>query len=186
MAAGYSGTGRLPSVGNRLLWVTVKSASENHPGLVPRHKRARTVPAAGWALLSLVAVAGLSGCGGLSGPAADKTPTPSGATSPAPAESHFQQAARSCGLNGGDYGAIGEDGYRITLQGKPKKGSGGGLTLKDIDCVLDAVSVPDSIASEMDGTRAVDGMQKATWDKISATWTYHPDKGFLIILTESK
>ena len=111
---------------------------------------------------------------------------PSVAASSASAESHFQQVARSCGLNGSEYGATGDGGYSITLQGKPKKGSSGGLGANEIACVLDAVKVPDSIASQMDGTRALDGMQKATWDKISATWTYRPDNGYRIILTESK
>lgn len=153
---------------------------------MPHHKGLRMVPTVGWALLSCVIVAGLSGCGGLSGRVADETPTPPVATSPALAESHFQRAARSCGLNGSGYGAIEDAGYTMTLQGKPKKGSRGGLSLKEIGCVLDAVEVPDSIASQMDGTRALDGTQKATWGKISATWTYHPDNGFRINLTESK
>lgn len=74
----------------------------------------------------------------------------------------------------------------MTLQGQPKKGSSGGLSLREIACVLEAVKVPDGIASQMDGTRALDGMQEATWGKISVTWTYHPDSGFRIILTESE
>lgn len=167
-------------------WVTVNSTSETHRRPVPCDKQARMAPVTGWALLGPIIIAGLSGCGSLPGSAADQTPTPAGATSSAPAETHLQQAARSCGLYGSSYGAIGDDGYSITLQSKPKKGSRGGLSLTEIDCVLDVVKVPNAIASQMDGTRALDGTQDATWDKISATWTYHPDNGFRIILTELK
>ncbi|WP_454698240.1 hypothetical protein [Arthrobacter humicola] len=60
------------------------------------------------------------------------------------------------------------------------------LTLSDMACVLTAVAVPDSVVSQIDATRALDGMQKASWDKMSATWTYHPDHGLKIILAESK
>lgn len=74
----------------------------------------------------------------------------------------------------------------MTLTGKPEKGYRGGLSLEEIACVLTTLSVPDSVVSQMDATRALDGMQKASWDKISATWTYHPDNGFRIILTQSK
>ncbi|GGI01388.1 hypothetical protein GCM10007170_40710 [Arthrobacter liuii] len=61
-----------------------------------------------------------------------------------------------------------------------------GLSLKEIFCVLNALSVPDSVVTQMDATRALDGMQRASWDKISATWTYHPNTRFRVILTESK
>jgi len=142
-------------------------------------------PARSWGLLAPVMLVALAGCGGAS-TAADPAPKPSAATSSAPAKTHFQQASHSCGLNGSEYGAIGDAGYTITLQGQPEKGYRGGLSLKEIACVLNELSVPDSVVSQMDGTRALDGMQKASWDKISATWTYHPDNGFRIILTESK
>ncbi|WP_225498444.1 hypothetical protein [Arthrobacter sp. M4] len=58
--------------------------------------------------------------------------------------------------------------------------------MSDIACILKAVNVPDSVVSQMDSTRALDGMQRASWDKISASWTYHPDNGFRVILSESK
>ncbi|WP_454698206.1 hypothetical protein [Arthrobacter humicola] len=60
-----------------------------------------------------------------------------------------------------------------------------GLPVAHMACILTAVAVPDSVVSQIDATRALDGMQKASWDKMSATWTYHPDHGLKIILTES-
>ncbi len=180
-----SGAGSLPSVCNHAFWGTVNLTSAAHLHRLPQHKLAAMVPA-GWGLLSCVMIAGLSGCGGMSGPTADKTPTPSLATSSAPGESDLQQAARACGLNGSEYAVIGDAGYTLTLQGKPKNGSRGGLSLKEMACVLNGVKVPDNIASQMDGTRALDGMQRAAWRRTTATWTYRPDNGFRIILTESK
>jgi hypothetical protein len=37
---------------------------------------------------------------------------------------------------------------------------------------------------QMKKTRALDGTQSASWDAIEATWSYHPDNGFDIILEE--
>jgi hypothetical protein len=37
----------------------------------------------------------------------------------------------------------------------------------------------------MQNTRALDGMQDASWDNYKATWSFHPDNGFDLIITES-
>ncbi|BAS16325.1 hypothetical protein AHiyo8_46280 [Arthrobacter sp. Hiyo8] len=103
---------------------------------------------------------------------------------PAP-ESVILRASHSCHLDGSAYATLGDGGYTITMKGEPD-GKTTGLPVKDMACVLKAVSVPDSVVSQMDSTRALDGMQKASWDKFAASWTYHPDNGLRIILTESK
>lgn len=107
----------------------------------------------------------------------------------------IQQARHSCDLDSSvysPYATLGDAGYTITMQGEPTTfnpanyGKVTGLSAEDMACVLSAVSVPDSVVSQMDATRALDGMQKASWDKFSASWTYHPDNGLNVILTESK
>lgn len=134
----------------------------------------------------------LAGCGGAPGAS---TLSASTVTSSAPAESLIQQAVRSCRLDRSTYSAfviLGDGGYTITLQGEPEDPNWvnitkvTGLSAKDMACVLTAVSVPDSVVSEIDATRALDGMQRGSWNKISASWTYHPDHGLRLILTEAK
>jgi hypothetical protein len=44
--------------------------------------------------------------------------------------------------------------------------------------------VPESVTAQMDGTRALDGRQPASWDGYTASWTFHPDSGFDLIITE--
>lgn len=83
------------------------------------------------------------------------------------------------------YAALGDAGYSITLKGQPQHNQRG-LPIGDIACILKGLNIPDSVVSQMDSTRALDGMQKATWDKIQASWTYHPDNGLRVILSESK
>lgn len=38
--------------------------------------------------------------------------------------------------------------------------------------------------SEIGQTRALDGRQKASWGKVEASWSYHPDRGLDMTLTE--
>ena len=52
-------------------------------------------------------------------------------------------------------------------------------------CVLTAIDAPASVTARMQNTRALDGMQDASWDNYKATWSFHPDNGFDLIITES-
>lgn len=146
-------------------------------------KRAIIGGANRWAVVFVLMVVTLSGCGGPSDASSPATSSPT--TSSPPPEPKIRQASHSCHLDGNAYATLGDGGYTITLKGQPDAGTTG-LAIKDIACVLRAVSVPDSVVSQMDSTRALDGMQKAMWDKISASWTYHPTNGLKVILTESK
>ena len=42
------------------------------------------------------------------------------------------------------------------------------------------MNAPSFVTAQIDTTRALDGLQKATWGKLSAFWTYHPDNGLNI------
>lgn len=50
-------------------------------------------------------------------------------------------------------------------------------SISDLDCALSVLKAPSFVTSQINSTRALDGVQKATWGKISAFWTYHPDNG---------
>jgi hypothetical protein len=50
-------------------------------------------------------------------------------------------------------------------------------SISDLDCDLSVLKAPSFVTSQINSTRALDGVQKATWGKISAFWTYHPDNG---------
>ena len=73
----------------------------------------------------------------------------------------------------------GEGGYRATL-------GASGLASQDIAFqILDELGAPDAVWAKMERTRALDGMEEATWDQFTATWTYHPDNGLDIIIEEA-
>lgn len=52
-------------------------------------------------------------------------------------------------------------------------------------CILAQVKTPDYVIAQMDRTRALDGTQHGSWGNISASWSYHPDSGLDVVLTET-
>jgi hypothetical protein len=93
----------------------------------------------------------------------------------------LEKVQQSCGLPT-DYAVIGDNGRTLTLDGQGKEDSGG-LSWSDIECTLDGVKMPASIRGQLGSTRALDGMQHASWDSYAATWNYHPDSGVNLIIT---
>jgi hypothetical protein len=47
----------------------------------------------------------------------------------------------------------------------------------DVECALTILKAPSFVKAQINSTRAIDGMRKATWGKISSYWTYHPNNG---------
>jgi hypothetical protein len=47
----------------------------------------------------------------------------------------------------------------------------------DVECALTILKAPGFVKAQINSTRAIDGMRKATWGKISSYWTYHPNNG---------
>lgn len=61
----------------------------------------------------------------------------------------------------------------------------GTATIYDAYCILESLDTPQSVIAQMEATRALDGMQTAQWNEFEASWTYHPDAGLDVIITES-
>lgn len=131
-----------------------------------------------WGVAGAAALAfALAGCGG--GAEASQPPSPTRDVTA------LMKARVDCNLTGKNYADLGDAGRTITLQSESRHGTGG-LPVDDVMCVLKKTSVPDSVVAQIQGTRALDGTQKAAWDKFQASWTYHPDNGLRVVLTESK
>lgn len=50
----------------------------------------------------------------------------------------------------------------------------------DVTCALTVMKAPSFVTSQIETTRALDGLQKSAWGKVSSFWTYHPDNGLNI------
>nr|WP_271209020.1 hypothetical protein [Rhodococcus wratislaviensis]GLK33466.1 hypothetical protein GCM10017611_03080 [Rhodococcus wratislaviensis] len=53
------------------------------------------------------------------------------------------------------------------------------------NCLLEQTGAPASVDSRMQGTRALDGTQNATWDGWELYWSYDPDSGASMTLSEA-
>jgi hypothetical protein len=125
-------------------------------------------------VLLLAAVLLTSACGG-AGKAEPKTsPTPK----------PLEQAKATCAASS-DAVEVGDGGKTLTIDGKGKKDFSG-LETTQVVCILKALKVSDAVISQMDSTRALDGRQSAEWEGYSASWTYHPDAGLDVIVTQKR
>lgn len=57
------------------------------------------------------------------------------------------------------------------------------LTNTDLTCAFTKMKAPSYVLAQLGNTRAIDGMQTATWGKVTAIWNYHPDSGTNITFT---
>jgi hypothetical protein len=58
----------------------------------------------------------------------------------------------------------------------------GSISFDALFCVLAELDTPSYVISQIEGTRALDGMQSANWETYTARWTYHPDQGLDITI----
>jgi hypothetical protein len=80
-------------------------------------------------------------------------------------------------------GTLADDDNTLVLDMAGEEPGTGTATADDVLCVLGELEAPQAILTRMESTRALDGMQSATWSTYEATWTYHPDDGLDLILT---
>src|SRR2546421_10441898 len=76
--------------------------------------------------------------------------------------SELAKIQQSCGLST-TYSTIGDSGRTITLDGQGKEDAGG-ISWTEVECVLDGTKMPASVRGQFNSTRALDGMQRASWD----------------------
>lgn len=88
----------------------------------------------------------------------------------------FVEARREC-QSAGDLGDLGFT-WAIDTEGEDDSS---GDSLEELTCALDALDVPDAVRSHIASTRSIDGRQTDEWDRIEASWSYHPDSGMNIV-----
>lgn len=79
------------------------------------------------------------------------------------------------------YAQVGDGGNTLTVQTEGKEDRG--ITYAELDCFWRELKVSDAVKSEMEATRALDGRQVGDWGDYHASWSYHPDRGFSMVVT---
>lgn len=130
-------------------------------------------------ILLLVPIVLLAACGASSGTSG----------SSAPSKAPLQAAKDTCAANVSSDTDIGDGGKSLTMHlshyaSYTASNDPTVLTQEDLVCILDAVNTPDYVRSQISETRALDGMQNATWQGFRAQWTYHPDAGLNMTLIQ--
>ncbi|HEX6359666.1 hypothetical protein [Actinophytocola sp.] len=96
-----------------------------------------------------------------------------------PHETQLRQAFTEC--HAGD---LGDDDHTLVIDTSGDELASGSASMEGLTCVLDELETPQSVISKMYATRALDGMQSGTWSNFEASWTYHPDAGLDLIITQ--
>lgn len=89
-------------------------------------------------------------------------------------------AAHTCNT-----GTLGDNDQTLVIDMAGDDPGSGTASAADLMCVLGELEAPQSVLAQMESTRALDGMQSATWSTYKATWTYHPANGLDMILTHN-
>ena len=77
-------------------------------------------------------------------------------------------------------------GHTLTLSNVDAKENPGPDDMDTLACVLRGLDTPSSVIDHMSTTRAMDGQQTDSWNGMNARWTYHPDHGMNLTLTDNK
>ena len=92
----------------------------------------------------------------------------------------FESAVDTCGVENNPGARIGDAGKSLMIDHQGEDDASG-LTTLQLDCMIDALGAPESVSVQMNTTTAMQGRQTASWDGITASWTFHPDNGLDII-----
>jgi hypothetical protein len=125
----------------------------------------------------------LSGCGDGDEPKAK--PSPSAST---PSETPIELAARICGSEpvgldderGDTYLDVEDEGHTVTVSGGDK------YSTPPIGfCLLERLDAPASTTRKVEGTTALMGQLNDQFGDYEVTWSYHPDNGLDMVITDN-
>lgn len=107
----------------------------------------------------------------------------SGAPTPWAKPNLLKAAQDSC--DSGGSGTRLADGDRTLIVDGAGKEDTTGLSASEIICIFGALEMPAAVSERVASTRALDGQMEDSWPGYKATWTYHPDAGLDLIVTQS-
>lgn len=91
----------------------------------------------------------------------------------------FEKAQETCGVTSGI--ALSDGGTTLTIDTMGEE-DWSGASYSDMNCILDALEVPQYIREEISNTNSLMGRQTAEYEGIKLSWSYHPDRGADMIL----
>lgn len=95
--------------------------------------------------------------------------------------SKIDRAAQACGF-GLDTADAGHTLHMQTETVDPVNS----MSAADFTCLAQNLQMPSRVSDEISRTTSLMGLQSDQWDGIKASWTYHPDNGLDLILTDNQ
>lgn len=77
-----------------------------------------------------------------------------------------------------------DDGHTLLVATLPQDDDPLGVSTTALTCVQQALDMPTWLTESMGQTRSLDGRQSEEWSNFSAQWSYHPDNGLNLIITQ--
>ncbi|SFT99996.1 hypothetical protein SAMN05660657_04595 [Geodermatophilus amargosae] len=99
----------------------------------------------------------------------------------AASESRLEAVYDDCQIQDtGDSVSLSDGGATIVIDTRSEYGSTAGLI-----CVMRELQTPQSIKAQVERTTAMMGVQDAEQDGLDYSWSYHPDNGMNMVITET-
>lgn len=138
-----------------------------------------------WVLPALTGIAGLLlgvgiGAGvavsATSGSNVAETATPT----KAPESEVFASAVKTCGASRSD-AVVNDHGESMTIDTQGEEDYRG-ISTDELFCIVQALGAPRAVVSHMEQTTSMDGRQEESWDGVTMSFSYHPDRGMDAVL----
>ncbi|SIQ84157.1 hypothetical protein SAMN05518682_3788 [Cellulosimicrobium aquatile] len=95
----------------------------------------------------------------------------------------LKDAMAACGIDDGEPGIrVGDAGRTLTVDHQGDDDLEGASS-EDLFCIVEALDTPSSVVSHMEQTTSMDGRQTESWENVTVSWSYHPDRGMDSVFT---
>lgn len=129
------------------------------------------------ALIGLGVVIGRASDGGVT---AEEDDSSTVAEAAAPEAPRLKDAYDSCWKSGiGQTVQLGDGGTSIIVDTGSEYGS-----VDSVVCIMDEIETPQSVVAQVSSTTALMGVQEAEHDGFEYSWSYHPDNGLNMVITD--
>jgi len=96
-------------------------------------------------------------------------------------ETMFADSLAACEVSESEDALLGDSGSSLSLENEGEDDFSG-LSSAEVFCILDELGMPDHVEQDMLNTTSMDGRREASWEGMTASWSYHPDRGIDTII----
>lgn len=104
------------------------------------------------------------------------------AATTAAADAVFADALEECGVPNNADAEVSDGGRTLTINVRGEEDFSG-ISYAEMECIERALNTPQSVISHIGQTTSMDGRQSESWDGITMSWSYHPDRGLDSVYT---